>query len=78
LKRLVCFFNEFIDGDKLFAGGKGGTLAHLYQKGYPVFDGFIIMPAAFENDELVPEAWANYPGAPRGWSFVKLSIIKLK
>ncbi len=39
------------------AGGKGGTLARLYQAGYPVPDGFVILPAAFDGDELTPEAW---------------------
>jgi phosphohistidine swiveling domain-containing protein len=39
------------------AGGKGGTLARLYRAGYPVPDGFIILPAAFKDDELRPDAW---------------------
>ena len=39
------------------AGGKGGTLAHLYQKGYPVPDGFVIMPDAFIGDELSRDGW---------------------
>jgi pyruvate,water dikinase len=39
------------------AGGKGGTLARLYRAGYPVPDGFIILPAAFKDDELHPDAW---------------------
>jgi phosphohistidine swiveling domain-containing protein len=39
------------------AGGKGSTLAHLYQRGYPVPDGFVILPAAFAGDDLKPEAW---------------------
>ena len=59
MERLVCSFNELSDGDAHFAGGKGGTLARLYQKGYPVPDGFIIMPEAFVNDELAPEARAE-------------------
>src|SRR3972149_2039567 len=41
------------------AGGKGGTLARLYQRGYPVPEGFVILPAAFEADELKPEAWTQ-------------------
>lgn len=36
------------------AGGKGGTLARLYQAGYPVPDGFVILPMAFEGDQLQP------------------------
>jgi pyruvate,water dikinase len=32
-------------------------LARLYQAGYPVPDGFVILPAAFVGDDLVAEAW---------------------
>jgi pyruvate,water dikinase len=39
------------------AGGKAGTLAQLYQRGYPVPNGFIILPEEFENDGIKPEAW---------------------
>ena len=39
------------------AGGKGGTLARLYQAGYPVPDGFVILPTAFAGDKLTTEAW---------------------
>ncbi|MGD9048296.1 MAG: PEP/pyruvate-binding domain-containing protein, partial [Anaerolineae bacterium] len=41
------------------AGGKGRTLARLYQAGYRVPDGFIILPAAFAGDELTAEAWVQ-------------------
>ncbi len=41
------------------AGGKAATLAKLYQKGYPVPDGFIVFPPAFSNDQLLPQAWRD-------------------
>ncbi len=51
------------------AGGKGGTLARLYQAGYPVPEGFVILPGGFEagvpsgdelpGDRLRAEAWAE-------------------
>ena len=41
------------------AGGKGETLARLYQAGYPVPDGFIVLPAAFAGDELTSAAWTQ-------------------
>lgn len=41
------------------SGGKGATLARLYQKGYPVPDGFIIFPSAFSGDQLSPDAWGE-------------------
>ncbi len=59
MKRLVYFFGELRSEHQRLAGGKGGMLAHLYQRGYPVPNGFIIMPTAFKNDELLPEAWAQ-------------------
>jgi pyruvate,water dikinase len=49
-----------LSAEELFqAGGKGGTLARLYQAGYPVPDGFVILPAAFKGDELVAEGWSQ-------------------
>ncbi|EGW37030.1 PEP/pyruvate-binding domain-containing protein [Desulfosporosinus sp. OT] len=59
MKELVCLFKELKTEHKHLAGGKGGTLAHLFQKGYPVPDGLIIMPMAFQKDELIPEAGAQ-------------------
>jgi pyruvate,water dikinase len=41
------------------AGGKGATLARLYQARYPVPDGFVILPHAFDGDELTAPAWAQ-------------------
>jgi len=57
--RLVCAFSELTAEQQASAGGKGGTLAWLYQAGYPVPDGFVILPSAFDGDELDPEAWAQ-------------------
>ncbi|MFX0090582.1 MAG: PEP/pyruvate-binding domain-containing protein, partial [Candidatus Hodarchaeota archaeon] len=54
---LVCAFNKLNGKDQLKAGGKGRILARLYQKGYPVPDGFVIIPQAFEGDKIRPEAW---------------------
>lgn len=39
------------------SGGKAGTLVRLVKAGYPVPGGFVILPAAFNGDELLPEAW---------------------
>ncbi len=38
-------------------GGKGANLSYLYQRGFPVPEGFIVFSNAFENDELKPTAW---------------------
>jgi len=50
-------FRELKGEQRLSAGGKGGTLARLYQAGYPVPAGFVILPTAFADEELLPEAW---------------------
>ena len=52
-------FNELTPQEQPFAGGKGGTLAQLYQAGYPVPDGFVILPVAFDGEALTPEAWTQ-------------------
>ncbi len=45
---------EFVSAQ---AGGKGRALARLYQEGHPVPDGCVLLPAAFDGDELRSEAW---------------------
>lgn len=52
-------FNELTGENLSSAGGKGGTLAQLYQAGYPVPDGFVISPQAFTDQGLLPEAWSQ-------------------
>lgn len=55
--RQVQSFSEINEESTPYAGGKGGTLAQLYQQGYPVPDGFVVLTQAFNDDGLVPEAW---------------------
>jgi phosphohistidine swiveling domain-containing protein len=59
----IRWFRELTPEQQPSAGGKGGTLARLYQAGYPVPDGFVILPTAFDGDQLTPEAW----GQVREW-----------
>ena len=55
--RFVYSFTELDDKKLTSAGGKGGTLSKLYKDGFPVPDGFVIMPNAFDDeDKLLPEA----------------------
>ena len=56
---MVKSFSELTAEQQSHAGGKGGALARLYQANYPVPDGFVILPTAFVNDELTPEAWTQ-------------------
>jgi phosphohistidine swiveling domain-containing protein len=53
----VQSFSEITEETIRFAGGKGGTLAQLYQRGYPVPDGFVVLTQAFNEEGLLPEAW---------------------
>jgi pyruvate,water dikinase len=55
----VHSFDQLAPEQQAAAGGKGGTLARLYQAGYPVPDGFVILPASFAGDVLLPEAWTQ-------------------
>jgi phosphohistidine swiveling domain-containing protein len=56
---MVKSFDQLTPERQSHAGGKGGTLARLYQDGYPVPDGFVILPTAFVEDQLTPEAWTE-------------------
>jgi phosphohistidine swiveling domain-containing protein len=56
---MIKSFSELTAEQQSHAGGKGGALARLDQANYPVPDGFVILPTAFVNDELTPEAWTQ-------------------
>ena len=55
--RNVQSFSEIDEETTRLAGGKGGILANLYKRGYPVPDGFIVLTSAFTENGLNPEAW---------------------
>jgi len=57
MKQSIYFFSELKSEQLPFAGGKGGALTKLFQRGYTVPNGFVIMPSAFKNDKLIPEVW---------------------
>jgi phosphohistidine swiveling domain-containing protein len=59
MTEMVRTFDELETEQLPLAGGKGGTLARLYQAGYPVPDGFVILPDAFAGDELTASAWSQ-------------------
>jgi pyruvate,water dikinase len=54
---MVLSFKKLSKEDQGRAGGKGGSLARLYQSGFSVPDGFVILPNAFKDDELTRDAW---------------------
>ena len=68
----VKTLHEISSDQQARAGGKGGTLARLIQAGYPVPNGFVVMPSAFEDDQLLRAAICSacldvcYPGSGIG------------
>ena len=54
---MIQSFKEFTANGR--AGGKGQTLARLYQAGYPVPDGFSIPAGAFNGEALSATAWSR-------------------
>ena len=57
MQKVLYTFGELTSDYQPLAGGKGGSLAKLYQSGFPVPEGFVISPSAFAEDQLRPEAW---------------------
>ncbi|WP_326909873.1 PEP/pyruvate-binding domain-containing protein [Sedimentibacter sp. MB31-C6] len=57
MENMVRSFKELTPELQAYAGGKGSMLAKMYQSGYPVPDGFVILPSAFENEKLNDKAW---------------------
>lgn len=57
MDKMIFTFSELSDEKRSRAGGKGGTLSKLFQTGYPVPDGFVIMPEAFDGEQLDRYAW---------------------
>jgi pyruvate,water dikinase len=57
MNETVLNLQEMPSGERGRAGGKGATLAQLHQSGYPVPDGFVILPSAFDGDSLTADAW---------------------
>lgn len=57
MNNMVKSFKALTPELQVYAGGKGSMLAKMYQEGYPVPDGFVILPSAFENEKLSDQAW---------------------
>lgn len=55
--KAVYAFGKLPPGEAISAGGKGRVLAQLWQTGFPVPDGCVLLPTAFAGDELTTEAW---------------------
>lgn len=55
----VFIFSELPPGLMPMAGGKGRVLAQMFQRGFPVPDGFVILPSACPEGQLGNEVWAE-------------------
>lgn len=53
---MIQSFTQLSTDASAQAGGKGRTLARLFRAGYPVPDGCVILPEAFDDNRLRPEA----------------------
>ncbi|MDF2890366.1 MAG: phosphoenolpyruvate synthase [Clostridia bacterium] len=57
MMNMVKSFKELTPELQASAGGKGGMLARMFQRGYPVPEGFVVLPSAFQGEKLNKEAW---------------------
>ena len=57
MDKLIYTFQELKPENTSLAGGKGGSLARMFQAGFPVPDGFVLPPCGFSGDSMLPEAW---------------------
>ena len=57
MAEMLRMFDKLTANEQRSAGGKGGTLSRLAQAGYPVPEGFVVLPTAFGGDELTLEGW---------------------
>ncbi|MEL7565810.1 MAG: PEP/pyruvate-binding domain-containing protein [Dehalobacterium sp.] len=57
MNNTVKNFKELTSGQQALAGGKGAMLTRMYQAGYPVPEGFVVLPSAFQHGELNNESW---------------------
>ena len=56
MEAYIRTFRDIRDHD-VSAGHKATTLARLHAEGFPVPDGFVVLPSAFVGEELRDEAW---------------------
>ncbi|MFW2500603.1 PEP/pyruvate-binding domain-containing protein [Clostridium diolis] len=54
---MIKSFKELTPELQSLAGGKGCMLSKMFQAGYPVPDGFVILPSAFKENNLNEDAW---------------------
>ena len=55
----VIAFKELTSETMEFAGGKASMLARMFQAGYPVPDGLVVLPSSFDKEKLTDTAWLD-------------------
>ncbi len=53
----IIKFQDIRSGSWTNVGGKGANLSRMYRSGFPVPEGFVVLPGAFCGNELKREAW---------------------
>jgi pyruvate,water dikinase len=71
-------FEELRPEHQSIAGGKGSTLARLYQAGYPVPEGFVILPGAFEADVPSGDVQSGDGLRAEAWAEVQAHLVRLR
>jgi pyruvate,water dikinase len=54
---VIRHFKDITSEEQKLAGGKGGMLTFLYNNGYPVPEGWVIFPDAFDGKDIKQDAW---------------------
>lgn len=57
MRNMIKGFKELSSDLQTFAGGKGAMLSRMFQEGYPVPEGFVVLPSAFQGEKLDDESW---------------------
>ena len=63
MAKYIKLFEDLSENDLVHAGGKGGTLATLHQRGYAVPGGMVVFPTAFSGSDLKEDAWKEIKSA---------------
>ncbi len=75
MQKMIYTFEELSSDLQPLAGGKGGSLAKLYQSGFPVPEGFVISASAFAEDQVAAGSLETGPG-PTGFAAWQAMVSK--
>ena len=64
---MIYTLADISESERVRAGGKGAVLAKLFQLGYPVPDGILILADAFDESGLRAEAWQQVQTKVQAW-----------